>query len=88
LADYDRRLKQLESRTAPSADDPDKEMREFLRKHTTDLLARSAEFLTSDERRELDEMLARGGPPSANDPEFKAQFDALAAAAMLAQAKR
>ena len=88
MADYDRRLKQLEDRAAASGDYRDEEMREFLRKHTTDLLARSAEFLTSDERHELDEMLARGGPPSAYDPEFKAQFDALVAAAMLAQAKR
>ena len=49
MADYDRRLKQLEDRAAASGDYRDEEMREFLRKHTTDLLARSAEFLTSDE---------------------------------------
>ena len=74
MADYDRRLRQLESRVAAS-DDDGKEFSELIRERTARLLGPDDELLTR-------------GPPSTWDPAFKVMWDKLLAAAMAAKGKR
>lgn len=70
LADYDRRLHQLESRVVAS-DVDDTEFSKLIRERTPKLLGSDDELLTR-------------GPPFRWDPEFKVMFDALFAAEMAA----
>lgn len=73
MADYDSRLRRLESRVIAS-DDDGKEFSELIRKRTADLLGN----LSPEERAALD----------APNPEFDAWWQAYTARLMSAQGKR
>ena len=72
MADYDRRLRQLETRVVAS-DDDGRELSELIRK-------RNEELIPPEELAAL-----RAEPP---DPKILALFEAIHAAAMAARAKR